>query len=66
MDDKTRHPGGRPPKGYTTRTKAITVRLEPYVYDEMRLTCIKLGITPTDAIREGLRMFLQATKAVRL
>ncbi len=58
MDDKTRHPGGRPPTGASSKTKARTIRLEPYVDEELVIVCRYLGITPTDAIREGIRLFL--------
>lgn len=62
MSDKTpdpKHPGGRPTAGYEPRTYRITVRLERYVYESFTTQCRRMGIKPSDALREAIRLFLR-------
>ena len=62
MSDKTtdhRHPGGRPIEGYENKGCRVTVRLERFIYEELVRRCKALGIKPSDAIREGVRLFLR-------
>ena len=63
MSDKTtnhdrKHAGGRPLEGYEQKSYRITIRLERYVYEELKRKCRLLGIKPSDALREGVRLFM--------
>ncbi len=71
MSDKTtdhnpeKHPGGRPTSGYENKTYRITVRLERYVYEELKAQCRRMGVKPSDAIREAIRLFLREYRKER-
>ena len=58
MSDKK----GRPLTGYEAKDRRITIRLEPFEYSELRQILLLTGHTQTQALREGLRMYMDTMK----
>ena len=63
MSDKNLIDGrGRPRKGYEARDKRITVRLEPYEYDELQAVMRLTGDSLTDALRQGVSLYVKSVR----
>lgn len=60
MDDNLpRRPVGRPKEGVETRSIERKIRLEPYLDEHLGIVCNYLGITKSEGIRQGVRLFVK-------
>ena len=53
---------GRPKEGLEARSVERKIRLEPYLDMRLGQVCRVLGISRSEAIRQGIGLFLQETK----
>lgn len=53
---------GRPKEGLETRSVERKIRMEPYVDQELGRVCQILGVTKSEAIRQGILLFLREAK----
>lgn len=60
--DLPHRPKGRPVEGAERRTVCRQVRLEPYLDQELGRVCHLLGATKSEAIRQGILLFLREAK----
>lgn len=49
---------GRPVIGAEKRSVICNIRLEPYIEKRLACTCKALGISKSEAIRQGILMYL--------
>lgn len=59
IEELPRRPAGRPKEGVETRSVERKIRIEPYLDEELTIACRYLGITKSEAIRQGIRLFLK-------
>lgn len=59
MEPETHNKMGRPPKGSTTMTKEIKIRLEPGLAQRLEAASRKTHKPKVELIREAIRMYLQ-------
>lgn len=50
---------GRPPLGAEKRSMTCNIRLEPYINKRLTGLCKALGISKSEAIRQGILMYLE-------
>lgn len=50
---------GRPPLGAEKRSTICNIRLEPYINKKLAGLCKTLGISKSEAIRQGILMYLE-------
>lgn len=58
-DEPSRRPVGRPKEGAQSRSIERKIRLEPYLDEQLGIVCQYLGIAKSEAIRQGIRLFLK-------
>lgn len=58
-DEPSRRPVGRPKEGAQSRSIERKIRLEPYLDEQLGIICQYLGIAKSEAIRQGIRLFLK-------
>lgn len=59
IPDLPSRPVGRPRDGVESRSVERKIRLEPYLDHRLALACQCLGITKSEAIRQGIQLFLK-------
>lgn len=59
-----KRPVGRPKEGAQPRTVERKIRLEPYLDEHLTIACKYLGITKSEAIRQGIKLFLQEAEKI--
>ena len=66
IHDLPTRPVGRPREGAENRSAVLRFRLGRYMSQRLTIACRALGITKSDAVRQGLKMFLaEAEKAMQ-
>ena len=58
-DEPPRRPVGRPKEGAETRSIECKIRMEPYLDDQLSMVCRVLGLSKSEAIRQGIKLFLK-------
>lgn len=58
-DENIKEPRGRPLTGAEPKTAMIKLRLEPYLDEQLTWICRQLGITKSQAIRQGIRLLIR-------
>lgn len=59
IDDLPTRPVGRPREGAETRSVERKIRLEPYLDRELGQICRNLGISRSEAIRQGIMLWIR-------
>lgn len=62
MNDINRRSKGRPIQDRERKSHLRVIRFEPYMDERLTYTCRVLGISMSDAIRQGVILFLRATE----
>ena len=57
-------PVGRPREGAENRSETIKFRIEPYVGERLTIVCRTLGVSKSEAARQGLLMYLREAEKV--
>lgn len=57
-------PVGRPKEGVQTRSVEVKIRLEPYLDEHLQIACNCLGISKSEAIRQGIKLFLKEAEKI--
>ncbi len=60
--DVPRRPVGRPKESSQTRSVEKKIRIEPYLDEQLTIVCTYLGISKSEAIRQGIQLFLKEAK----
>ena len=60
--DLPHRPKGRPVEGAETRSICRQLRIEPYLDQELSRVCHILGINKSEAIRQGIQLFLKEAR----
>lgn len=60
--DLPARPKGRPQEGIEPRSIERKIRIEPYLDQELGRVCVLLGISKSEAIRQGVQLFLMEAK----
>ena len=60
MYDKIRR--GRPVKGYENKTHVVSIRLEPYEFEELSRVSKLTGHAKTEILRAGLHLYAAELK----
>lgn len=63
-DEPSRRPVGRPKEGAQSRSIERKIRLEPYLDEHLTIVCSYLGISKSEAIRQGIKMFLKEAEKI--
>ena len=58
-EEPSRRPVGRPKEGAQSRSIERKIRLEPYLDEHLQIVCNYLGISKSEAIRQGIQLFLK-------
>ena len=64
IDDEPSRPVGRPKEGEQSRSVERKIRIEPYLDEHLSIACNYLGISKSEAIRQGIRMFLKEAEKI--
>lgn len=57
---------GRPICGYEEKSVVVKARIEPYLDNALSTYCKMLGVTKSEAIRLGVKLFIeQANRAMK-
>ena len=62
MNNMNRRSKGRPIQDREKKSHSRVIRFEPYMDERLTYTCRVLGISMSDAIRQGVILFLRATE----
>lgn len=66
VDDLPMRPVGRPKEGAESRSEVLRVRIEPYLGQRLTAVCRLLGISKSEALRQGMHLFLrEADRLIR-
>ncbi len=57
-------PVGRPKEGTQSRSIERKIRLEPYLDEQLGIACSYMGITKSEAIRQGIKLFLKEAEKI--
>lgn len=60
MYDKIKR--GRPVKGFENKNHVVSIRLEPYEFDELKRVARITGHTKADVLRAGLHLYVAHVK----
>jgi len=60
--DLPSRPKGRPKEGIESRSVERKIRIEPYLDQELGRICRQLGISRSEAIRQGVQLFLKEAR----
>ena len=64
QDEQPTRPVGRPKEGAQSRSIERKIRLEPYLDEHLSIACKYLGISKSEAIRQGIKLFLKEAEKI--
>lgn len=64
IQEEPSRPVGRPKEGAQSRSIERKIRIEPYLDEHLSIACNYLGISKSEAIRQGIVMFLKEAEKI--
>ena len=61
-EEKKPYRPGRPRVGLETRSVNLKTRIEPYLDEQLTLYCRRLGVSKSDAVRQGTVLWLREAR----
>ena len=64
QDKMPPRPVGRPKEGAQSRSIERKIRIEPYLDEQLTITSRYFGISKSEAIRQGIKLFLKEAEKI--